>query len=82
MPKFELQDATWYKRRTPNPAEPKPISATVIDYQQIKSHLCHMDVEYDNGDVKRYRAQVTQNHITKRWSVSCGYAIVSVIDDG
>lgn len=80
MPTFELQDATWYKRRIPNPAEPKPISADVIDYKPIKAHLCFMDVVYDNGETKRFRAQVSQNHITKTWSVSCGYAIVAVKD--
>ena len=78
--KFELRDATWFKRRVPNPKEPKAIAATVIDFQLIKHHLCKMEVTYDNGDVKTFQAQVTQNHITKKWSVSCGYAMVDVIE--
>lgn len=78
--KFEIRDATWFKRRVPNPKEPKVIDAKVIGFELIKHHLCRMEVIYDNGDTKEFQAQVTQNHITKKWSVSCGYAIVDVIE--
>lgn len=76
--KFILRDSTWFKRRLPDPRDPKIINATVDGFEYIKHHQCTMHVTYDNGVVKSFIARVSQNHITKKWSVSCGHAIVDV----
>lgn len=79
--KFVNRNASWFKRRSPNPKEPKVTKVEVVGFKLEKYHSCHMIATYDNGDVIKRIAQVIQNHITKKWTVSCGHVIMDVIEE-
>ena len=76
---FVVREMSWYKRRIPKP-EPKPVSATVDDFQKKPYHDCEMVATYDDGNVYTLNARCHHNDIKDVWSIqgldNMGHSVV------
>ena len=66
---FTVIKKDWYKRRRPDENKAIPINVSIEDFALQANHMCHMNVEYDDGSQKTLLARVLQNQITKEWKV-------------
>ena len=78
--KFEIIERSWFKRRSPTPNQPIPISVTVTDYKQEHDHLCKMHVTFDDDSKKDFISRVVYNELNDYWTIDGMHVAVKVIE--
>ncbi|MFD2166979.1 hypothetical protein ACFSJY_12010 [Thalassotalea euphylliae] len=76
---FEIIPRDWYKRRSPSLPQRKPSQVSIDNFVLEHNHICHMQVQYDDGSQKTLIGRVIYNKLAERWTVDGMELAVNVI---
>lgn len=65
----QLMTLSWAKRRKLDNKRHVAV-VKLHGFERQKYSFCDMEVTFEDGEILTLRSQVTQNHITKTWTVN------------